>query len=1473
MYYFDDTTQTHAISIINDTQIPNCWSSGNTNPNAESTYVPHIVSSDGTTHGAVSYSGKNALYLCSTYGSPLAYAVLPLISTSSRPIALHFKVRAVSHDTITRQLHQPYDQRLSAHTIKVGLMEHPTAPDTMHELMAYQIQTHDTESQIDTADSHMLWEDVQIPLSADLLQTHRYPALVADLPGGYAYNCAYIDDVSIEYAPDNGLYKPYNLKTDSIGTHTITAHWQETGHATLWETSVTPHHMLPNSGVITMQAEQKAVFSDLAPSTAYDLYVRAVSKTDHSEWYGPLSVVTACLYQPTDTIRFDDKSQHEVHATLGRDTFYMQQCWKSFNPTTTSPAYCPYLVHNRHDASYAYSGTSALKLYTTQNYPGATAVMPETEGDMDTLVLHLKARAGYYAPETRQYISYATEAYEHQLLIGTLQDLNDPESFQLIHRLTLDKAPTIQTDNPQHGWTEAAIPLKGSKGRYIALRAGSVMTDHIYVDDISLQAITDTCYIPTQVSVNMQTLTAYHADFTWSSDASQWEVCLIHLGDTIMRDITEVPRYAYEHLTQLEHYIFAVRAICDEERTPWSEVSFDTPCPIYDFQTAYWNFNERLFKYGASSAYLIPECWHVGNPYSTLQYYSPYIAQNNERLTVARDDAPQGQALLFYNLNNVESAYAVMPDIRVALDSAVLHFYGRAAIFHSAHDTESPGRLHEPNSGYSRTLIIGTMSDPNDFSTFTPHNTIHYDYTWAQHQYTYVNSDMTGNNYWQEYYIPLSNYKEGNIAFVQPGRSKSYFYLDDVSILHTGYCSMPYIASDSLTATTASIVWRIPTGEDESYVQVATDELFRNIVYSDTLHAVNQAGIQHLHPYTTYYYRVGHVCRQSRQVEWAVGTFTTAVQPRYAETFGSMTDWPEGWNVGSATAQSLFNGGHLLVLDRGNWSVGTQGADTHLIGTIQRNNYDYYRHIAISPVIDLEQDDTASYLLTFDMAITDQSGSYATTDNPTDEFMVIITDADAQNWREQDATIWNNTGTGNHRFADIGITYKKYHVDLSRYAGKKIRIAFYLRPGDRNTSHLYDYLHIDNIQVNYADHQDWTDTICALTDYADHGFDLKAEQLHVGHNRSERITVSDMDGIPDLVEQISLFVKPAPSTTRLATICAGETYIDQDFNITATASGVYKRKVEGASTCDSVIILSLSVLPSATETQHIDICYGQSVYWHGREVYNTTILTDTLTTSLGCDSILTTYVHRLDALSSIDSITLCAGQVMPFFNQVINSPGTYHAATTSSMGCDSSVTWVVTYLQDAVHTYHAAICRGNTYTDEHFVGVGRSGSYSVHLHSDVTGCDSTLTLHLMVADEHNHVFDTITTDQLPYILNGHLLLETVSSQDDYELPMMTDCGNIMVHIHIRSTSAKTSKVSLSETHLYPNPVQIGQPVMLHSERPISHIRVYDAMGRIVRSLSIDAQPARIPPFEQSGVYIIEATDFGQDICRQKLIVN
>jgi gliding motility-associated-like protein len=214
----------------------------------------------------------------------------------------------------------------------------------------------------------------------------------------------------------------------------------------------------------------------------------------------------------------------------------------------------------------------------------------------------------------------------------------------------------------------------------------------------------------------------------------------------------------------------------------------------------------------------------------------------------------------------------------------------------------------------------------------------------------------------------------------------------------------------------------------------------------------------------------------------------------------------------------------------------------------------------------------------------------------------------------------------------------------------------------------------------------------------------------------------------DSILTTNLTVTPAITFTQDVSICEGQSFFAGGAN--QTTSGVYLDTLVSISGCDSVLTTNLTVLPTVNFSQNISICEGQSFFAGGANQTETGIYFDTLISSLGCDSIVTTNLTVLKSSLFQQDVSICEGQ--SFYaggaNQTIS--GIYFDTLLNSLGCDSIVTTNLSVLPVLNFTQNVSICEGQSF----YAGGADQTASGVYLDTllSSSGCDSIVTTNLQV---------------------------------------------------------------------------------------------------------------------------------------------
>lgn len=221
------------------------------------------------------------------------------------------------------------------------------------------------------------------------------------------------------------------------------------------------------------------------------------------------------------------------------------------------------------------------------------------------------------------------------------------------------------------------------------------------------------------------------------------------------------------------------------------------------------------------------------------------------------------------------------------------------------------------------------------------------------------------------------------------------------------------------------------------------------------------------------------------------------------------------------------------------------------------------------------------------------------------------------------------------------------------------------------------------------------------------------------------------------------------------TICDGETYIYN--GIKHTKIGVYTYEYSSQYGCDSIVTLHLTVGDLYNISIYDTICDGETYTWDGTEYTKSGVYPRMYTSRYGCDSLVTLNLLVADVYDHVWHDTICNSEVFTWNGITYNKSGSYTQFFKSQYGCDSIVTLNLTVAEVYdIHLYDT-ICDNDVYT-WNGITYSKSGSYTQFFKSQY-GCDSTVTVHLLVASAvYETIIESICQDQ-PYYFGNNILFK------------------------------------------------------------------------------------------------------------------
>ena len=227
----------------------------------------------------------------------------------------------------------------------------------------------------------------------------------------------------------------------------------------------------------------------------------------------------------------------------------------------------------------------------------------------------------------------------------------------------------------------------------------------------------------------------------------------------------------------------------------------------------------------------------------------------------------------------------------------------------------------------------------------------------------------------------------------------------------------------------------------------------------------------------------------------------------------------------------------------------------------------------------------------------------------------------------------------------------------------------------------------------------------------------------------------------------------------------------------------YECRFDRQNGCDSIFRFIPHWLPSYHFYDTTHICLFDTVTWRGREFTQSGVYTDSLISSLGCDSIYELLILTDSNYLFIEYDTICLGQshfwrdsLYTYDGYSVGEYNQYDRMRTTS-GCSDSIYQLNLYIAPTYHFTHSDTIGIN----HSYLWTGHENHILYHnnnqittiptnqlgwiylndsLHTDL-GCDSVWTLNLFVAPTYTNItYDTICFAETPYIWRGREIFDS-----------------------------------------------------------------------------------------------------------------
>lgn len=284
---------------------------------------------------------------------------------------------------------------------------------------------------------------------------------------------------------------------------------------------------------------------------------------------------------------------------------------------------------------------------------------------------------------------------------------------------------------------------------------------------------------------------------------------------------------------------------------------------------------------------------------------------------------------------------------------------------------------------------------------------------------------------------------------------------------------------------------------------------------------------------------------------------------------------------------------------------------------------------------------------------------------------------------------------------------------------------------------------------------------------------------------------------------ITRIVYPDNFVEMYTTVC--DSLISPSGNYTWNSNGLYFDTIPGGTSgVDSVYVIHLNIGTSfgslnATSCNSYVSPSGKFM-WSVSGVYS-----DTLTNSIGCDSIITINLAINHSSSSTISISECNQYSSPSGKYVWTSSGTYYDTIPNFQGCDSILFINLTINNSSDSTIFTSACDNYLSPSGNFIW-STSGTYTDSILTS-HGCDSVITINLTIIPRSNAVLtvsscETFTSPSTNYVWN--------SSGVYYDtIPNVMGCDSIIViNLTVINNSSSTQYISECNSYISPSGLHV-----------------------------------------------------------------
>lgn len=276
-------------------------------------------------------------------------------------------------------------------------------------------------------------------------------------------------------------------------------------------------------------------------------------------------------------------------------------------------------------------------------------------------------------------------------------------------------------------------------------------------------------------------------------------------------------------------------------------------------------------------------------------------------------------------------------------------------------------------------------------------------------------------------------------------------------------------------------------------------------------------------------------------------------------------------------------------------------------------------------------------------------------------------------------------------------------------------------------------------------------------------------------------TLTNVDGC-DSVLSLNLTVHQNYLINQVVTICQGDSIL---FNgIYYSTPVILTDSLQSGFGCDSIVIVGVAISQHFVLSQNLALCQGDSILLEGVFQTGPGIFTDSLQSIYACDSIVTTTLTFNPTYLINQSQIICQGDSALLGGSYQTTTGVYTDLLQSSLGCDSAIVTSLTVNPSYIINQVQTICQGDS------VLLGGSFQTTTGVYTDALqttlGCDSSIVTSLTVNPTYLTIFNKFICQGDSLLLAGSYQTTTGVYTDALQTNLSCD-SIIVTHLTVNPT--------------------------------------------------------------------------------------